>query len=157
MPEPSALYEEISDMLLDTELFRHLPQTDLRIAAHYFGLTRAVRDEVIFSEGESGTFMCIVHKGSVNVIKSNQRENPIDVVKLGRGRTFGEMAVLDGEHRSASCKAAEDCELLTLSKDALDRMVDEHPHMAAHIIRAIAVGLSRRLRLAVGQLVDYID
>ncbi len=157
MPAPSALNDEISAMLLDTDLFRHLPQTELRIAAQYFGLTRAVRNEIIFSEGESGTFMCIVHEGSVKVIKSNQREEAVAVVKLGQGRAFGEMAVLDGERRSATCQAAEDCQLLTLSKEALARMEEDHPRLAAHIIRAIAVSLSRRLRLAVGKLVDYID
>jgi hypothetical protein len=35
-------------------------------------------------------------------------------------------------------------------------MLDEHPRMGSRFIRAIAISLSHRLRMAVGQLVDYI-
>ncbi|MBU0687915.1 MAG: cyclic nucleotide-binding domain-containing protein [Gammaproteobacteria bacterium] len=157
MAVQSALYDEISAMLVESDLFNHLPSAELRTAAHYFSITNLAADEVIFHEGEIGNFMCIVHEGSVYVIKTNQNEEQINVVKLGNGRAFGEMAVLDGERRSATCKAAEESVVLTLSKDALDKMLAEHPLMAARIIRAIAVSLSRRLRMAVGQLVDYID
>jgi len=65
------------------------------------------------------------------------------------------MAVLDGERRSATCIAATDCVLLTLSKDSLDRMLEETPRNAAKVIRAVAVALSKRLRMADGKLVDY--
>ncbi len=66
------------------------------------------------------------------------------------------MAVLDGERRSATCIAATECILLTLSKDSLDRMIFDVPAIASKVVRAVAVSLSRRLRMAVGQLVDHI-
>ncbi|BCK86600.1 hypothetical protein MIZ01_0364 [Sideroxyarcus emersonii] len=156
MSDRSALLEEISSMLLDSDLFSHLSPAELRAAAHYFGVNKIAEDEVIFNEGDIGSFMCIVHSGSIAVIKANQNEELVEMVKLGHGRAFGEMAVLDGERRSATCRAAEDSILLTLSKEALDKMLEEHPRIAARVIRAIAVSLSRRLRMAVGQLVDHI-
>jgi CRP-like cAMP-binding protein len=65
------------------------------------------------------------------------------------------MAVLDGEYRSATCVAAQDCVLLILSRDSLDKMELDVPKTAARVIRTIAVSLSRRLRLADGKLVDH--
>jgi CRP-like cAMP-binding protein len=156
MSNRSVLLEEISSMLIDCDLFNHLSPAELRAAAHYFGISKIAQDEVIFDEGNVGSFMCIVHSGSIAVIKANLNEEMVEVVKLGHGRAFGEMAVLDGERRSATCKAAEECILLTISKEALDKMVEEHPRIAARIIRAIAISLSRRLRMAVGQLVDHL-
>jgi CRP/FNR family cyclic AMP-dependent transcriptional regulator len=156
MPSHSALLDEISSMLIDSDLYSHLPPAELRAAAHYFGVNKIAEDEIIFNEGDIGNFMCIVHSGSVSVIKANQNNESVEVATLGHGRAFGEMAVLDGEHRSATCKAAEDSILLTLSKEALDKMLEEHPRIGARIIRAIAVSLSRRLRMAVGQLVDHL-
>jgi CRP-like cAMP-binding protein len=156
MSNRSVLLEEISSMLIDCDLFNHLSPAELRAAAHYFGISKIAQDEVIFDEGNVGSFMCIVHSGSIAVIKANLNEQMVEVVKLGHGRAFGEMAVLDGERRSATCKAAEECILLTISKEALDKMVEEHPRIAARIIRAIAISLSRRLRMAVGQLVDHL-
>ena len=157
MPDHSALLEEISSMLLDSNLFNQLSPPELRAAARYFSINKIAQDETIFDEGDVGSFMCIVHSGSISVIKANQNQELVEVAKLSHGRAFGEMAVLDGERRSATCLAAEDSILLTLSKEALDEMLEEHPHIGADVIRAIAVSLSRRLRMAVGQLVDYID
>ena len=156
MPNNSALLEEISSMLIESDLFSHLPATELSAAAHYFSINKVAQDENIFEEGDIGNFMCIVHSGNILVIKANQHQQPVEMVKLGHGRAFGEMAVLDGEFRSATCQATEDTILLTLSKEALDQLLEEHPRIGAQIIRAIAVSLSRRLRMAVGQLVDHI-
>lgn len=156
MPNNSALLEEIASMLVESDLFCHLPATELSAAAHYFSINKVAEDESIFEEGDIGNFMCIVHSGSIVVIKANQHEKQVEMVKLGPGRAFGEMAVLDGEFRSATCQATEDSILLTLSKEALDQLLEEHPRIGAQIIRAIAVSLSRRLRMAVGQLVDHI-
>ena len=152
----SELLEEISSMLLDSDLFKHLSTPELRAAAHYFSINKIAQDETIFDEGDIGNFMCIVHSGSISVIKANQNGELVQVATLHHGRAFGEMAVLDGEHRSAACVAAEDSILLTLSKEALDKMLEEHPRIGARIIRAIAISLSRRLRMAVGQLVDHL-
>lgn len=157
MQERSSLQEEISSMLIDCELFAQLNATELRVAAHYFGLSNVDKDHVIFNEGDVGNFMCIVEAGSVAVIKANHNEELIEMVKLGHGRAFGEMAVLDGERRSATCKALEKSTILTLSKEALDKMLEEHPRTGARLIRTIAVSLSRRLRMAVGKLVDHIE
>lgn len=156
MSSHSALLEEISSMLIDCDLFSQMPPAELRAAAHYFSIGKVGAGELVFNEGDPGSFMCIVHSGSISVIKANQNEEQVEVTTLGPGRALGEMAVLDGERRSAACQAAEDSTLLTLSKEALDKMLEEHPRIAARVIRAIAVSLSRRLRMAVGQLVDYI-
>ena len=156
MSDHSALIEEISTMLADSDLFSHLPAIELNAAARYFGINKIAQDETIFEEGDIGNFMCIVHSGNIAVIKANQDEQPVEMARLGPGRAFGEMAVLDGEFRSATCQATEDTVLLTLSKEALDDLLDNHPCIGSRIVRAIAVSLSRRLRMAVGQLVDHI-
>jgi CRP-like cAMP-binding protein len=90
----------------------------------------------------------------VSVRKINSAGEVIELAKLRKGRAFGEMAVLDGERRSASCIAVSDCSLLILAKDSLDKMLGEAPKTAAKVIRAIAVAMSRRLRMADGQLVE---
>jgi CRP/FNR family transcriptional regulator, cyclic AMP receptor protein len=156
MSNHSALLEEISSMLVESDLFSHMSPAELRAAAHYFSVSKISQEEIVFDEGDVGAFMCIVHSGKISVIKVNLYDDVVEVATLGPGRAFGEMAVLDGEHRSATCRAAEDSILLTLSKDALDKMLEEHPRIGARIIRAIAVSLSRRLRMAVGQLVDHL-
>ncbi|CAE6914114.1 MULTISPECIES: Crp/Fnr family transcriptional regulator [Pseudomonas] len=154
MSDTSHLIDAIRDMLLDCGLFDTLDRSDVQTAAGYFNLNRINEGTAIFSEGDAGTFMCILVQGSVSIRKSNASGDEVEVTRLRRGRAFGEMAVLDGERRSASCVATCDCVLLSLGKDALDKMLQESPRTAAQVIRAIAVGMSRRLRMADGRLVN---
>ncbi len=142
-------------MLMECSLFNDFPSAELRSVARHFGSSKVGKGEVIFNEGDAGTFMCIVNSGDVSVLKSDSEGNRIEIAVLRNGRVFGEMAALDGERRSATCVAATGCTLLTLSKNSLDKMSLEVPKIAAKVIRAVAVSLSRRLRMADGRLVDH--
>lgn len=155
MSSPSNLLDEINDMLLDSDLSQSLTPAEVRIAARYFGINKVASGETIFKEGDAGMFMCVVHSGNVSVRKASESGQPVEMAKISHGRALGEMAVLDGERRSATCVAISDCELLTLSKESMDKMLEEQPRTGAKVLRTIAVSLSRRLRMAVGKLVDY--
>jgi hypothetical protein len=89
----------------------------------------------IFHEGDAGSFMCIIHTGQVAVQKTTGDGQLVTIATLRSGRSFGEMAVLDGERRSASCVAASNCQLLNLGKDSLEKMLNDAPKIAAKIIR----------------------
>lgn len=154
MQASSHLIDEIRDMLLDCGLFNALSASELLGAAGYFSISKYEPDAVICSEGDAGSFMCIIHFGAVSVRKTNSSGECVELAKLRKGRAFGEMAVLDGERRSASCIAVSDCILLILAKDSLDKMLNDAPKPAAKVIRAIAVAMSKRLRMADGQLVE---
>lgn len=155
MLEHSSLLDEIREMLLNSPLLSNFPPAEILSAARYFSLSHIDQDDVIFNEGDLGTFMCLISEGNVSVRKANQDGENVELANLPKGRTFGEMAVLDGERRSATCIAATDCTLLILSKNSLEKMILETPTIAAKVIRAIAVSLSRRLRMADGKMVDY--
>ncbi|WP_397449323.1 cyclic nucleotide-binding domain-containing protein [Pseudomonas sp. NA-150] len=153
MPDASFLNSEIRDLLMDCGLFNALLPADFLAAAGYFSITSIEQGQAIFQEGDAGSFMCIINSGTVSVRKRNSEGQPVEIALLRKG-AFGEMAVLDGERRSASCVAASRCHLLNLGKDSLDKMLNESPKVAAKIIRAIAVALSKRLRMVDGQLLS---
>ena len=154
IPEKSSLIDEISEMLMDCDLFNNFPPSEVQSTARYFSISNIEKGDAIFNEGDAGTFMCIVNSGNVSILKADLDEEAVEIALLRKGRTFGEMAVLDGERRSATCVAATDCILLTLSKDSLDKMLVESPKIAAKVIRAVAVSLSKRLRMADGKLIN---
>ncbi|WP_095153914.1 cyclic nucleotide-binding domain-containing protein [Pseudomonas sp. Irchel 3E13] len=151
MPEATFLTNEIRDLLMDCGLFDQLLPGDFLAAAGYFALSSMDAGQEIFREGDAGTFMCIIVHGQVSVRKTDADGREVEIAILRKGRAFGEMAVLDGERRSASCLAASDCQLLSLGKDALEKMLNDAPKIAAKIIRALAVALSKRLRMLDGQ------
>lgn len=145
-------------MLLDSNIVNDLTPAELKLAAGYFSVRNLEKRSVIFKEGDAGTFMCLVCAGTVGISKSKHIEQDDESLKLAllhKGRTFGEMAVLDGERRSATCTAITDCTLLVLSKESIDKMIVEAPRVAAKLIRSMAVLLSRRLRMTTGKLAEH--
>ncbi|MEI7844075.1 MAG: cyclic nucleotide-binding domain-containing protein [Gallionellaceae bacterium] len=157
MTQKAAAIEEIFDMLMDSNMFSRMQGDELRAAAPYFGINNYKAGAMIFNEGDKGTFMCIVQKGRVSVVKKDQDGKSVVMGTEGTRGTFGEMALLDGEPRSASCVAQTDCELLTLARTSLDDILKEKPRLGAEILRSIAISLSRRMRASAGRLVDRLD
>lgn len=116
----------------------------------------ASKDDIIFSEGDKGGYMLILIDGKMMVSKSG--DGGMHLLSYeGKGRVLGEMALIDHEPRSATCVASSDCEMLSLSTDALEELVSAHPPIAYKLMFVMARLLSRRLRRTSGLLADFIN
>jgi CRP-like cAMP-binding protein len=96
-------------------------------------------------EGAFDAQMYFIVEGNVRVMKEDV---PISV--LGPGEFFGEIAVFDGERRSASVVADGPVHLLRLDRQDLFEVMDEHPAIAV----AICQTLSRRIRELLDERLD---
>ncbi len=76
------------------------------------------KGEIIFSEGDVGSSAYIIDRGRVEIFVDKKNGKNI-ISTLQKGEIFGEMAIIDGSNRSASAMAAEDTELVLISKDQL--------------------------------------
>lgn len=102
-------------------MFDGLTPNELLSAADYFNVSKCARDAKIYRLGDPGTFVRIIHAGAASVRQINSNSKNIELTRLRKGRAFGEMAVLDGERRSASCIALSQCSLLMLARGSLDK------------------------------------
>ena len=98
----------------------------------------------VFHEGDPGDACYIVSQGSCRVTRQHSDGRVITLATLGPGAIFGELAMLDGERRSASVEAAENTELLALPATDMRSLIRAHPEMAEKLV----VALTRRLREA---------
>jgi CRP-like cAMP-binding protein len=67
---------------------------------------------------------------------------------MGPGATFGEMAIIDGDRRSATILIDEDATCLVVQTKDLDALNAEFPTLGATLSRNLTRSLSRRLREA---------
>jgi CRP/FNR family cyclic AMP-dependent transcriptional regulator len=102
--------------------------------------TRA--NEEILRQGDEGTSLIVILDGVVRVsmVTPNGREIILDYVEAGG--VLGEIAVLDGEPRTASAIAMWPGKLLRLSRSAFEGFIERHPKVAIRLLREMA----RRLR-----------
>ncbi len=123
--------------LKSVDLFSHIPGEDL---AQVAGIAQEVtfeEGELIIQEGEMGDSLYLIIDGQVSVHRETQ-----ELSKLGEKESFGEMAILDNEPRSASVTATSDVTCLKVSREDFYDLMSEKIEIAHGIIRV----LTHRLR-----------
>lgn len=104
---------------------------------------------VIIRQGETADtgFMVLVLVGEITVETiTASRTEPVTITVLGPGSLIGEMALVDGGARSASCVASSDVKCAVLTREALEILIREEPRTAAKLMTAVAQRLAERLR-----------
>ncbi len=152
----AAFKDEICEMISDTRVFMDLEWRDIEALANYVQCYEVAAGTIVFKEGDAGSYMCILVSGLMEIFKNDQDGKPHRIVQVTQGKTVGEMSIIDGEPRSATCIAAQASVLLLLTKDNYARLIKERPALAVHILSKLAKLMSQRLRGASGQLVEYL-
>jgi CRP/FNR family transcriptional regulator len=98
----------------------------------------------VFHEGDHSDACYIVRSGNFRVTREHSDGRAITLANLGPGDIFGELAMLDGEVRSASVEALNDGELLALPAIDVRSLLARHPDITVKLVAA----LTRRLRMA---------
>ncbi len=94
---------------------------------------------VVVRQGEAGDSLFVIAQGRVQVSVApppGGPERPVAVID--EGDYFGEMSLLTGAPRSATCRTLEDTELLVLTKEALRPVLLGDPAAAERLSLAMA-------------------
>jgi CRP-like cAMP-binding protein len=152
-----AFRAELCSMIETTQMFRDFEWHDIEALSGYMQAYEASKGTTLFHEGENGTYLSLIIKGKVDIVKEDHHDKEKIFTSIGPGKTLGEMAIIDGEPRSATAIAAEPTTLAILTKTNFLRIVSEKPGLATKILLKVARLLSQRLRQTSGQLVDYLE
>ena len=132
------------ELLRSVPLFADLEQGELErfsLVAVPRSFPAATR---VFHEGDHSDACYIVRSGSFRVTREHSDGRAITLATLGTGDIFGELAMLDGEVRSASVESLEDSELLALPAGEVRALLARHPDITVKLVAALV----RRLRSA---------
>lgn len=149
--------QELLALMARVELLADLGGREPEMLAQHLQAYSAEPGCVIFREGEPGHYMCLLVSGRIVTYKEADLAHTARMAEERCGRSVGEMALIDGEPRSATCVATEASVLLLLTQSNFERLAEERPALALKLVLRIAKLMSRRLRLTSGRLVDYLD
>jgi CRP/FNR family transcriptional regulator, cyclic AMP receptor protein len=121
------------------KLFQGLPDSEMRSIEKQLKTVKHPAGHEIVVRGEGGVGFMVITEGSVTVTTVTGHRR-----KLGPGDSFGEMALLDHEGRSASIEADTDVTLASIPEWNFKPFLKEHPEVAYRLLQT----LSRRIRQA---------
>ena len=126
---------------------------------------KAQPGQLLIAEGEVSDWMMILLQGTVDVGKrkigaETDAQEPGDITRLAvlkEGAVIGEMSMLDGEPRYASCWALSEVEAAVLTRAAVGRLISSHPAVGAKLLVKLTQLLAQRLRNTSSQLVKVLQ
>jgi CRP/FNR family cyclic AMP-dependent transcriptional regulator len=152
-----AHHDALCEMLDGAELCAGLVWEEVSTLSRYVTAHEADAGYELFAEGTPGGSLYVLISGRVETRKEDESSHRNVISVESGGRSIGEMALIDGEPRSASCVVTEPAVLLCLTRDNFRRLGEQHAALALHLTLRIARQMSRRLRATSGQLVEYLE
>ena len=138
-----------AELLRAPTALMQLSETEALTVVGFMRPRRFKAGTTIIRQGEADNtgFMVLVLSGEITVERLQaSRTEPVTLSVLGPGSLIGEMALVDGEARSASCTASTNVTCAVLTREALETLIAEQPATAAKLMTAIAGRLAERLR-----------
>ena len=149
--------DRIHGLITFSPLFENFNLAEIRLLTRFMQVYRTGPGVEIIREGEAGDFMVLLIEGRIEVFKQDRWNAPRLIALIAPGQSFGEMSMIDGEPRFASCVAAESCLIAVLSRENLARIILERPVLGAKVLMELVLLLSQRLRQTSTKLVAYMD
>ncbi len=132
------------DILRSLPLFRHLDDAalaELGKELHWFALPGG---SSLFEEGDVSDALYVLKSGSVGAFRDDEHGNAQLVGVVAAGETVGEVGMMIDMPRNASIRALRDSELLRLSREDFDKLVNHHPRAMLMMARLAVRRLSSR-------------
>src|SRR5579864_5255263 len=95
-------------------LFGGLPPDDLDALLSHARVVHYSAGQEIFAKGSPGRSMMAIVSGSVRISALSTAGHDVVLAILRAGEVFGEIALIDGEDRTADATAIADCTMLVL-------------------------------------------
>lgn len=132
-----------AEFLSTVSLFSLMKRRDLKRVAKHAKHHSFKKGDFIIKEGDREGRLFVIVSGGVEVIKDAGSENERRLGVFRSNNYFGEMALLDDYVRTASVRATEDTELLSLDQWNIRDEIKKYPSIAIELLQVLA----RRLRV----------
>ncbi len=139
---------ELVVLLGKTQVFSGLDETECSALASEMREVSYSAGQVIFGRGDAGREIYLVTAGRVRLSVLTAEGRELSFAHAEPGALFGEIAMLDGDVRTADATAVNKTTAYTLSKASFMRLSETHPHIS----EAMLLFLCRRIREADQQL-----
>lgn len=153
----SDMTDTLFDMIGHSRFFADFTRDDIDLLSQFMQIYRAEPGETIIHEGDSDDFMLLVLEGVINIVKIDNSGERRSMTYVGPGATLGEMSMIDGEPRFATCIAVDASKFSVLSRDSMVRIIATEPTLGAKILIKLVTLLSQRLRETCSNLLHCLE
>jgi CRP/FNR family cyclic AMP-dependent transcriptional regulator len=134
------------ELLQQTDLFHGFSQEDLELLSGSLKERKIKPNATIFAEKMPAEALYIIQSGSVSITIMAGEGEELDLLTLGPGEFFGELALVQEDVRAVNARAESAVELLQLTRGEFHALLEREPHIASRILMAITKLLVQRVK-----------
>lgn len=138
--------DDIFKMINEIKLFESFSRDEIISICHFFECYAAPRNFTLLSEGEHGNYMLLMLNGSIRVTKKTPSGFEILIAEVGTGCILGEMSMVDGHHRFASCATLTPVDFAVFTRESFDYVLLHMPRLGNKLLLALFRISTSRLR-----------
>jgi CRP/FNR family cyclic AMP-dependent transcriptional regulator len=149
--------DQIFELVGHSPFFSEFTREDIGLLADYMRVYRAQGGQALIREGDEGDFMLLIISGAVDIYKNSAQGERQLMTNVLPGMTLGEMSMIDGEPRFATCIATDMTTFAVLTRDSMAKIILEKPSLGSKILIKLVEMLSQRLRQTSARLMQYME
>ena len=128
---------EFAVILKMNPMFADLGADELQRLAGLCHTQQLTLGEVLFQKGDAGDALFGVRRGQIRIETGASDGSRLTLNFMGPGDLFGEVAVLDGQNRTADATAGEASELFVLRREDFLAFLEREPKVAVKLIELL--------------------
>jgi CRP-like cAMP-binding protein len=137
---------DLEQSLVSIPVFKSIKKRDLHLLLKIIHNRSYAPGEFIFYQGDPGIGLYIIRDGEVRIERETDTGEKITLATFSKSDFFGELALVDGEKRSASAVAVTECKLAVIFKPDMDEFIERYPKKGIKILSGISSIIAMRLR-----------
>jgi CRP/FNR family cyclic AMP-dependent transcriptional regulator len=148
-PRRNDLREHAVELMMQAAPLAGMSRAEAEVVVDAMKPVHVLADTLLFEEGDAADsdYLVLVLEGQLRAVNSSGiPDGEVVITVVGPGSLLGEMGVIDGGPRSASCTALTDVKLGVLPRASLLGLIETHPRVAARMMLGISTILAGRLR-----------
>lgn len=149
--------DQILGLIEHITVFADFDRAEILALAPYLRCYRAPAGVEVIVEEEPGDFMVLLIEGTMEIVKKDYRGLPVQIAEVNPGKTIGEMSVIDGEPRFASCVTFTEVVFAVLDRERLAGVLEARPQIGGKLLMQMLVLLNQRLRSISVQFMKCLD
>lgn len=133
----------MKEFLKKVPLFSSLKEEELEVLSNIGTIHNFNKERILMSVDEEGDSLYIITEGRVKVSVFSESGKEIIFSILREGDFFGEMALLDGQPRSANITATEDSKVFILHRKDFANLLEKYPRISIKLLEELSIRLRK--------------
>lgn len=148
--------DDIFAIIEQIPLFGEFNLLEVEQLSAYMECFGAPTNTLLLEENKEGDFLLLVLTGSIDVFKVMPGQGSKLMATVGPGAILGEMSLVDGQKRNASCITREPTDFAVLCRGSLNVLLGRNPVLGARFLLVLLTEMTRRLREANQRILPFI-